>query len=316
MNAVAGRGKHVKDAEDSGEMRVITEYKGCRSSSNNGKGRCGSQAASGDLPSEICDQVKSHPWYSEEAHHHYARMHVAVAPDCNIQCNYCNRKYDCANESHPGVVGEKLTPEQAARKLVAVATTIPQLTVLGIAGPGEALASPKTTFKTFELVARAAPDIKLCLPTNGLDLLDHVDAISRCKIDHVTITMIYPEIYARIYPWSFFNYKRYTGIEAAKRISTRQLRGLEMFTEGGILCKINSVMIPGTNEQHRIEVNRAVKSRGAFLHNTPLISALEHGTALRAQRPARPDSAQELPALQDACEGQIKMMRHCRQCRG
>ncbi|MGY3646678.1 hypothetical protein ACVWW2_001969 [Bradyrhizobium sp. LM4.3] len=68
------------------------------------------------------------------------------------------------------VVGEKLTPEQAARKLVAVATTIPQLTILGIAGPGEALADPKTTFKTFELAVRAAPDIKLCLPTNGLDL--------------------------------------------------------------------------------------------------------------------------------------------------
>ncbi|MGY4364196.1 hypothetical protein ACVW1A_000261 [Bradyrhizobium sp. LB1.3] len=170
MNAVAGRGKHVKDAENSGGMRVITEYKGCRSSSNNGKGRCGSQAASGDLPSEICDKAKSHPCYSEEAHHHYARMHVEVAPDCNIQCNYCNRKYDCADESHPAVVGEKLTPEQAARKLVAVATTIPQLSILGIAGPGEALADPKTTFKTFELVARAAPDIKLCLPTNGLDL--------------------------------------------------------------------------------------------------------------------------------------------------
>ena len=40
-------------------------------------------------------------------------MHVAVAPACNIQCNYCNRKYDCANESRPGVVSEKLTPEQA-----------------------------------------------------------------------------------------------------------------------------------------------------------------------------------------------------------
>ena len=31
-------------------------------------------------------------------------MHVAVAPACNIQCHYCNRKYDCANESRPGVV--------------------------------------------------------------------------------------------------------------------------------------------------------------------------------------------------------------------
>ncbi len=83
-------------------------------------------------------------------------MHVAVAPACNIQCNYCNRKYDCANESRPGVVSERLTPEQAARKVLAVASTIPQMTVLGIAGPGDPLANPAKTFETFELVARRA----------------------------------------------------------------------------------------------------------------------------------------------------------------
>ena len=119
--------------------------------------------------------MKNHPCYSEEAHHHYARMHVAVAPACNIQCNYCNRKYDCANESRPGVVSEKLTPEQAAKKVLAVASTIPQMTVLGIAGPGDPLANPEKTFKTFELIAKTAPDIKLCLSTNGLALPDHVD---------------------------------------------------------------------------------------------------------------------------------------------
>lgn len=47
MNAVAGRGKHVKDAEHSGGMRVIADYKGSRSSSKNGKGSYGSQAAPG-----------------------------------------------------------------------------------------------------------------------------------------------------------------------------------------------------------------------------------------------------------------------------
>ncbi|MGY4485152.1 putative Zn-finger protein [Bradyrhizobium sp. LM3.2] len=221
MNAVAGRGKHVKDAEDSGGMRVITEYKGCRSSSNNGKGRCGSQAASGDLPSEIVDKAKSHPCYSEEAHHHYARMHVEVAPDCNIQCNYCNRKYDCANESHPAVVGEKLTPEQAARKLVAVATTIPQLTILGIAGPGEALADPKTTFKTFELAVRAAPGHQVVSTNERAGPASTRYAAAKSTTS--PIDTIYPETGARIYKytWSFPNHKRYTGIGAAKRISTR-----------------------------------------------------------------------------------------------
>ncbi|PLX35099.1 MAG: nitrogenase cofactor biosynthesis protein NifB, partial [Hyphomicrobiales bacterium] len=84
-----------------------------------------------ELPEEIREKVKNHPCYSEEAHHHYARMHVAVAPACNIQCNYCNRKYDCANERRPGVVSELLTPDQAVRKTLAVAANIPQMTVLG-----------------------------------------------------------------------------------------------------------------------------------------------------------------------------------------
>ena len=75
-------------------------------------------------------------------------MHVAVAPACNIQCNYCNRKYDCSNESRPGVVSELLTPDQAIKKVLAVAAEIPQMTVLGIAGP-ETLANPARTFETF-----------------------------------------------------------------------------------------------------------------------------------------------------------------------
>ena len=74
----------------------------------------------------------------------YARMHVAVAPACNIQCNYCNRKYDCANESRPGVVSELLSPEEAAQKVLVVAGKIPQMTVLGIAGPGVHKCKSKT----------------------------------------------------------------------------------------------------------------------------------------------------------------------------
>ena len=97
-------------------------------------------------------------------------MHVAVAPACNIQCHYCNRKYDCSNESRPGVVSEVLTPEQAVKKVMAVAANIPQMTVLGIAGPGDPLANPERTFATFRELSEKAPDIKLCVSTNGLAL--------------------------------------------------------------------------------------------------------------------------------------------------
>jgi nitrogen fixation protein NifB len=298
-------------------MQKVAEHKGCGTQGASGKASCGSGAGANDLAPEIWEKVKNHPCYSEEAHHHYARMHVAVAPACNIQCNYCNRKYDCANESRPGVVSEKLTPEQAAKKVLAVASTIPQMTVLGIAGPGDPLANPEKTFKTFELISKTAPDIKLCLSTNGLMLPDHVDTIKALNVDHVTITinMVDPEIGAKIYPWIFYKHKRYTGREAAQILSQRQLLGLEMLTERGILCKINSVMIPGVNDKHLVEVNRAVKSRGAFLHNImPLISAPEHGTVFGLNGQRGP-SAQELKALQDSCEGEMNMMRHCRQCR-
>jgi nitrogen fixation protein NifB len=215
------------------------------------------------------------------------------------------------------VVSERLSPEQAAHKALAVAAAIPQMTVLGVAGPGDPLANPEKTFRTFELVAQAAPDIKLCLSTNGLMLPDHVDTIARLNIDHVTITinMVDPDIGARIYPWVFYNHTRYTGRAAAALLSERQLRGLEMLTARGILCKINSVMIPGVNDAHLPEVNRAVKSRGAFLHNImPLISAPEHGTAFGLAGQRGP-TARELKALQDSCEGEMNMMRHCRQCR-
>ncbi len=298
-------------------MQKIADHKGCGTSGGSGKSSCGTSDGPDDMAPEIWAKVKNHPCYSEEAHHHYARMHVAVAPACNIQCNYCNRKYDCANESRPGVVSEKLTPEQAAKKVLAVASTIPQMTVLGVAGPGDPLANPAKTFKTFELISQTAPDIKLCLSTNGLSLPDHVDTIAKYNVDHVTITinMVDPEVGAQIYPWIFWKNKRVTGIEAARILTERQLQGLEMLTERGILCKVNSVMIPGVNDKHLVEVNRAVKSRGAFLHNImPLISAPEHGTVFGLNGQRGP-TAQELKALQDSCEGEMNMMRHCRQCR-
>ena len=158
---------------------------GCSSS---GCGSNGDQLS--HLPEAIRAKVHNHPCYSEDAHHHYARMHVAVAPACNIQCHYCNRKYDCANESRPGVVSELLTPDQAVKKVMAVAASIPQMTVLGIAGPGDPLANPQRTLSTFRQLSDKVPDIKLCVSTNGLALPELVDDLCQHNIDHVTIAQL------------------------------------------------------------------------------------------------------------------------------
>ena len=285
---------------------------GCSASS------CGSTDEQvNSLPEHIREKIQNHPCYSEDAHHYFARMHVAVAPACNIQCHYCNRKYDCANESRPGVVSELLTPEQAVKKTMAVAATIPQMTVLGIAGPGDPLANPARTFETFRRLSSDAPDIKLCVSTNGLALPESVEELAQHNIDHVTITIncVDPDIGAQIYPWIFWKNRRIKGRKGAKILIEQQQKGLEMLVERGILVKVNSVMIPGINDEHLKEVSRIVKYKGAFLHNVmPLIAEAEHGTffGVMGQRGPSPD---ELMDLQESCSGDMNMMRHCRQCR-
>jgi nitrogen fixation protein NifB len=248
-------------------------------------------------------------------------MHLAVAPSCNVQCNYCNRKFDCVNESRPGVTSKVLSPEEALAKVAYVAAKVPQLSVVGIAGPGDPLANAKRTFRTFELIARDFPDLRLCLSTNGLKLPEHVDRIVGLGIDHVTITMNFvdPEVGAGIYAWVAHEGQQLTGVEGARVLLAQQLAGLRALVAAGVLVKINSVMIPGINDAHLPEVARLVKAEGAFVHNVlPLISEPEHGTyfGLNGQRGP---TGMELKALQDTCEDDdgpgMQIMRHCRQCR-
>jgi nitrogen fixation protein NifB len=75
------------------------------------------------------------------------------------------------------------------------------------------------------------------------------------------------------------------------------------------------VVIPSVNDGHLKEVSRLVRAKGAFLHNLmPLIAEARHGTfyGITGQRDPSPA---ELQALQDECAGEMRLMRHCRQCR-
>ncbi|KAA8996898.1 nitrogenase cofactor biosynthesis protein NifB [Affinibrenneria salicis] len=263
------------------------------------------------------NKVAHHPCYSVSGHHHFARMHLAVAPACNLQCNYCNRKYDCSNESRPGVVSELLTPEQAVAKAQLVAQAIPQLSVIGIAGPGDPLANIGRTFRTLELLRARMPDIKLCLSTNGLMLPDAVDRLIEIGVDHVTVTLntLDAAIAAQIYAWLWLDGERYTGRAAGEILLARQQEGIRKLTEKGILVKINSVLIPGINDTTMFRVSRQVREWGAFLHNImPLIARPEHGTVFGLNGQPEPDAA-ALTAVRGRCAQVMPQMSHCQQCR-
>ncbi|MFC3912351.1 nitrogenase cofactor biosynthesis protein NifB [Pseudaeromonas sharmana] len=289
-----------------------TNTKSCASSCHPSSG-----AASAGLNRATLDKVAQHPCYSPTAHHRYARMHLAVAPACNVQCHYCNRKFDCANESRPGVVSEVLSPNDAIRKAKAVAAAIPQLSVIGIAGPGDPLANPTRTFDTLEGLRSALPDVKLCVSTNGLALPASVDALVKLGVDHVTITMnaIDAHVSANIYDWFYFEGRRLQGRQGAQLLIDQQIEGLRKLVERGVLVKINSVLIPGINDAHLPEVSDAIRGMGAFLHNImPLIARPEHGTffGLNGQREPLP---YELDQVRDLCGGSMPQMSHCQQCR-
>ncbi|SFN42199.1 nitrogen fixation protein NifB [Formivibrio citricus] len=262
-------------------------------------------------------RVADHPCYSKDAHHKYARLHLPVAPACNIQCNYCNRKYDCSNESRPGVVSEVLSPEEAARKVLAVADAIPQLSVVGIAGPGDAFANWPRTSATLRAVKKMLPALKLCLSSNGLNVAPHVGELAELGVDHVTLTIntLEPEIAARIYPWVFWEHKRWRGLEAAEILIREQWRAAAALTAAGVLVKINSVYIPGLNDDELPKISAKAAGMGVAIHNImPLISDPAHGTHFGLSGQRAP-SEEEIESVRARCAAHLPQMGHCHQCR-
>ena len=261
---------------------------------------------------QLEEALSRHPCYNRDAHREFARMHVPVAPRCNIQCNYCNRKYDCCNESRPGVTSEVLTPEQAAEKVAYVRERIPNLSVVGIAGPGDPLANEET-FRTLELVSASAPDLTLCVSTNGLALPDCAERLYDLGVRFITVTMnaCDPEVGARVYGSVIWDGKVLKGVEGASKLMERQTLGIKKCSELGMLVKVNIVMVPGINDAHIPDLVKYVKSNGAYIVNIlPLIPV--EGTPFADLRAPTPEERKE---MMDRCSLDARMMRHCRQCR-
>lgn len=259
--------------------------------------------------------LSSHPCYDEDAHHYFARMHVAVAPKCNIRCNYCNPKFDCVNESRPGVVSEVLSPEEAGMRVAGAVAALPNLSVVGIAGPGDPLANAEATFRTFQILKAFDANLHLCLSTNGLMLPEYVDMIRELGIRHVTVTVnaVDPSIGAKVYGHVAYKGRIYRDEDAAALLISKQLLGIERLAAANVLCKVNSVHIPEVNGMHLEEVTRTVKSLGAFSHNImPLI--LAPGSRFEKQG-LRPPTYKETLEVQRASAKIMPVMRHCRQCR-
>ena len=187
-----------------------------------------------------------HPCFNVQAKGQYGRVHLPVAPKCNIQCNYCNRKYDCVNESRPGVTSTLLSPDQALVYMGRVLEREPRISVAGIAGPGDPFANPDETLETMRLIRRHYPDTILCLSSNGMNLAPHVPELAAIGVSHVTVTVnaVDPTISQQIYAWVRDGKVIYRGRQAAELLLARQLEAIRLLKEHGVTVKVNTIVNP------------------------------------------------------------------------
>ncbi|MBN1649170.1 MAG: radical SAM protein, partial [Spirochaetales bacterium] len=253
-----------------------------------------------------------HPCFDADAAGTHCRVHLPVAPQCNVQCNFCSRKYDCVNESRPGVTSKILSPGQALHYVHALQQKRP-ISVIGIAGPGDVFADPVPTLTTLRLIREHYESTLFCLSTNGLSLLSYVSELAELGVGYVTITVnaIDPEIGAKIYSWIRVNKRVFSGVEAASLLLENQLGALASLKAHGITVKINTIVLPGINDHHVADIAMEVARRGADVHNCiPLIpvpgSVFEHLP--------EPEHA-EIAAIRKKAGQYLPQMKHCQRCR-
>lgn len=261
----------------------------------------------------ITIDASRHPCFNVDAKGQFGRAHLPVAPKCNVQCNFCDRKFDCVNESRPGVTSAVLSPHQALHYLDNILENDDRITVVGIAGPGDPFANAEATLETLRLIRAKHPDIILCLSSNGLGLPEHIDELAALNVSHLTITVnaVEAEIGARIYSWIRYEKRMYRGIEAAALLWNRQKESITKLKMHGITVKINSIFIQGVNEHHLSEIARVTRDLGADIQNIiPLLPV--KGTPFETVPVPHPD---DLLTTRGDCEEYLHQMRHCARCR-
>ena len=258
------------------------------------------------------DTVPFHPCMHDTAHNQIARLHLPVAPRCNIRCRFCERHIspDRVDENTPGTASAILSPKQA---LIAVKQFIEQWgnqSVVGVAGPGEPLANPET-LETLALVRKEYPSLKLCLCTNGLNLPDSIEAIKELAITQLTVTVngVDPAVVTRLQPWVKKDGTITMGKEGARILIKNQLKGIKAAARRGIFVKINTVVVPGINDFHVETVARTVRKRGAGLLN--LIPVIPRGDLSEIDSPGQC----YLKGIKERCKTIIPLFEKCKQCR-
>lgn len=253
--------------------------------------------------------VYNHPCFAGEKKGTTGRIHLPVSPGCNIECQFCNRKIN-DYEERPGVSSAIITPDEAVQAVGKALQLCDKIKVVGIAGPGDTLATPYA-LQTFRKVKEKYPQLIRCMSTNGLLLKERAEEIAEVGIDSLTVTVnaVDPEIEEKLNGGIYYHGIHYVGKEAAEILIENQLEGIRSVADKGVVVKVNTVLVSEINEDHIEEVAKSVKEAGASLYNIiPLIP--QHNLAY-----CKEPSCMEIDAARQKAEKYIRVFRHCQRCR-
>jgi nitrogen fixation protein NifB len=250
-----------------------------------------------------------HPCFSTECQPNFGRLHLPVAPVCNIFCRFCSRGLS-PDITLPGQALRVISPGEALGVAETAMTLCPEIRVAGVAGPGDPLASPDA-LDCLTLIKSRHPRIMTCLSTNGLNLYPLMERIVGAGVRTVTVTVnaCDPAVSAEINRGVKINGKVTAGIKAAEILYEAQKKGVLECKRRGILVKVNCVLVPGVNLDHAPRVAETAASWGADLMNLiPLApaSAMAH---LAAPTKEEADEAARL------CQKHLPVKRNCMRCR-
>lgn len=245
------------------------------------------------------ETIEDHPCFSAKAHNSKGRLHLPVSPTCNIQCRFCTRSCN-TDENRPGVAAGILKPEEAVDTVKRALELCPEISVVGIAGPGDTLATPHA-LDTFRNVHAAYPKLIKCLSTNGLDLPGKAQELWDLGVRTITVTVnaVDPEILRKVVSW----------VKDDRDLTAAQLQGIRECSEIGMVIKVNTVLIPGVNDGHIAEIAKVVKETGATRHNIiPLIPQNEFAGT-------QPPTCEQIEKARREAGRYLEQFRHCKHCR-
>ena len=259
------------------------------------------------------ETMKKHPCFNPAAKGKYGRVHLPVAPKCNIKCNFCDRKYDCVNESRPGVTSNVLSPAQAGIYIDKVLEREPRITVAGIAGPGDPFANGLETMATLREIHRKYPHIMLCVSSNGMEIAPYIEELAKLNVSHVTITVcaVDPDIGKHIYSWVKDGKVIYRGRQAAEILYSRQIAAITALKKHGLTVKVNCIVIPTINDHHIEQIAQKMKELGVDLFNCMAMFPNVNTPFAEIVQPAK----SVMEELRKTAEQYLPQMRHCTRCR-